>query len=59
VAHSITFVAFSNNIWTSDVSGSSGRSGADLVDLNEKKPLPSWANAFAECELDNHDRVLG
>ncbi len=59
VAHSIKFVVLFNSIWTSDASGSSGRSAAVLVDSIEKREPASLADSFANGELFSHDRVFG
>lgn len=59
VAHSITFVALFSNTWTSDASGSSGRSATGFADLTEKRVPATLAASLADRELDSHDRDLG
>jgi hypothetical protein len=55
VTHSIRFVALSNSTWTSDGSGSSGRSVAGFLEFNEKRE----AVTLADGEPRNLSEVLG
>ena len=57
MAHSITLVTLFNSAWTSEASGSSGRSATGLAILLEKRVPATLATSLAECELDGHVSV--
>jgi hypothetical protein len=57
VAHSITLVTLFSSAWTSETSGSSGRSATGLAILLEKRVPATLATSLAECELDSHVSV--
>jgi hypothetical protein len=59
VAHSITLVALFRSVWTSDASGSSGRSAATFTDLTEKMVPATLADSLAVCVVESHVMAPG